>query len=189
MSQFFKQFLLNYKKTGAITASSDHLGMAFIDAANLVQAKTVVELGPGTGALTEKILEHINPSANFFAIEINKHFVKSTQKRCPDVPVYHDSAHNLTKYLKRHGVRSCDCVISGLPWTLFNKSTQYELLNAIQKGIEPWGEFLTFAYVHGLLLPNGKFFRQKLNRNFKDINTSRIVWKNTPPAVVYHAFK
>lgn len=189
MKGFFKQFLLNYRKTGAISASSEQLGKQFIQSSHLSHAKSVVELGSGSGVLTRKILENISPSADFFAMEINPVFVRETQRRCPNAPVYQDSAHNIQKYLDLHQLNGVDCIISGLPWSLFSRRYQEILLEAIADSLNPGGEFLTFAYIHGLFLPSGRIYRKKLPGKFTLVNHSRIVWKNAPPALVYRAKK
>ena len=187
--EFFRQFLLNYRKTGAIAASSEKLGKKFIESANIEDADCVVELGSGNGVLTEKIQQHLKPGATFFAMEINPYFVKKTQARCPDVTVYQDSADRIRYYLKQHGVEGCDCVISGLPWSLFSKSYQETLLSEIFDSLIEGGDFLTFAYIHGIYLPSGRVYRKALPDIFKEVQHSKIVWNNAPPAIVYKATK
>lgn len=189
MKSFFKQFLLNYRKTGAISASSERLGTQFIESSELAKAKRVVELGSGSGVLTRKILDHLAPDAEFFAMEINPVFVRETRKRCPEATVYQDSAHHLYRYVAQHNWEGVDCVISGLPWSLFKPRFQEILLEEILHNLNHEGEFLTFAYIHGLLLPSGRIYRKKLPGKFSLVDHSRIVWKNAPPALVYRAKK
>lgn len=189
MKPFFKQVLLNYRKTGAISASSRHLGEKFIDFSDLSEAASVVELGSGTGVLTKQIQENLGAGAEFFAMEINPAFVRETQKRCPSIAVYQDSAHNIHRYLEQHNLKGVDCIISGLPWSLFSPRYQEILLEEIFSSLNPGGEFLTFAYIHGLFLPSGKIYRKKLPNKFSLVDHSRIVWKNAPPALVYRAKK
>ena len=189
MKGFFKQFLLNYRYTGAISASSERLGTQFIESSELPTAKRVVELGSGSGVLTRKILDNLTEGAVFFAMEINPVFVKETRKRCPEATVYQDSAHHLHKYVSDHNWTGVDCIISGLPWSLFKPRFQEILLEEILKNLNPGGEFLTFAYIHGLFLPSGRIYRKKLPGKFSRVHHSRIVWKNTPPALVYRAKK
>ena len=102
MFRFLKQYILDPKKTGAIATSSNRLAELITESANLPKAKTVVELGSGTGAFTEKILKKINENTIFFSIELNPYFAKETKKRCPDAIVYNDSAENLREYLLKH---------------------------------------------------------------------------------------
>ncbi len=47
------------------------------------------------------------------------------------------------------------------------------------------GQFATFAYLQELLLPAGLRFRRMLRHYFREVSTSRTVWKNLPPAFVY----
>ena len=51
------------------------------------------------------------------------------------------------------------------------------------------GYFATFAYLQGLMLPAGIRFRKLLNELFSEVTTSRVVWKNLPPALVYRCRK
>ena len=128
MQRFLKQFIKHPRKTGAIAASSKHLARKIVATASLPRARVVVELGPGTGVFTELILQHLPRGAVFFALELNSGFVAETRKRCPSATVYHDSAAHIKKYLRQHGAEQCDCIISSLPWGVFEKRLQIELL-------------------------------------------------------------
>ena len=52
--------------------------------------------------------------------------------------------------------------------------------------LKPGGQFVTFAYLQGLLLPAAKRFRGLLEQTFRQVTTSRVVWKNVPPALAYY---
>ncbi|MEA3343945.1 MAG: rRNA adenine N-6-methyltransferase family protein [archaeon] len=189
MFDLMRQFILD-SKTGAVARSSEEFANLIADTANLSNAQTVVELGPGTGTYTEKILERISDDTVFFSLEINPFFVKEAKKRCPSAIVYQDSAANVNKYLKKHGVDGCDCIISGLPWACFDRELQENLLRAIVDALNPGGEFVASACLPGILfLPTGKRFRNMLGDRFKKVTTSGIVWKNIPPALVYYCKK
>ena len=54
-------------------------------AAELSQFKTVIEIGPGLGALTEKIVLNILPETNFLAVEKDFRFIPLLEKRFPSV--------------------------------------------------------------------------------------------------------
>lgn len=187
LMRFLKAFVTNPTKTGAIAPSSAGLSELITDTADLADVKAVVEFGPGTGVFTEKILEKKPKHAVFFAVELNEDFVSATRTRCPDALVYHDSATNTPQYLADHGLKQCDCVICGLPWASFNESLQNDLLDTIVDILAPGGRFLTFAYLQGLLLPAGRRFRKKIQSRFEQVNTTRTVWRNVPPAFVYCA--
>jgi phospholipid N-methyltransferase len=51
--------------------------------------------------------------------------------------------------------------------------------------LRPGGQFVTFAYLHGLPLPAGRRFANRLPEYFSEISRSRTVWMNLPPALVY----
>ncbi|MCX6997510.1 MAG: hypothetical protein NTV49_10595 [Kiritimatiellaeota bacterium] len=186
MHKFLKQFITHPRKTGAVAASSKHLARSIVATANLAQARVVVELGPGTGVFTEKILQHLPRGAVFFALELNPGFVAETRKHCPTATVYHDSALHIKKYLRQHGVEHCDCIISSLPWGVFKKSQQAELLDAIIGALHHNGEFLTFTYLGGLLLPSARDFLKLLRSYFMIVRKTPVVWRNIPPAFIYH---
>lgn len=189
MLKFTKEFILSPKKTGAIAPSSSELATTITDIANLAMADTVVEFGSGTGVFTERILENIGDDTIFFALEINPFFVKKTQQRCPEAIVYQDWASNVKQYLEEHGRTHCDCIVSGLPWTLFDEDEQNELLKVISDSLSPDGTFVSFTYLGGNLSPGGRRFKKHLHRHFSSISKSRMVWNNLPPAFVYACSK
>ena len=74
-TDFARQLAHQPATTGAIAPSSKSLAKKVIRHASLANAKTVVELGPGTGVFTEQILRGLNCKQKFFAIELNRTFV------------------------------------------------------------------------------------------------------------------
>jgi phosphatidylethanolamine/phosphatidyl-N-methylethanolamine N-methyltransferase len=186
-SQFLKEFLRHPTATWAITESSTELTELITDTADLSCASVVMEFGSGTGVFTEKILEKSSGNTTTIVLEINPTFVEATRKRCPQATVFHDSAVNAAHHLKRAGLHQCDRIICGLPWAGFSKSLQDQLLDTIMEVLTPGGKFLTFAYLHGLLLPSGRRFRRSLATRFQKTEKTPIIWKNLPPAFVYCA--
>ena len=178
-----------YRETGAVASSSQGLAELITDCASLHKAEVVIELGPGTGVFTEKILEKMRDNGIFFALEINRRFVEATRLRCPQCRVLHDSAAQAKKHLNALGIQHCDSVVSGLPWAAFPEGVQDEILEAVLNALKPGGTFVTFAYLHSLLLQRGKMFRRKLFNRFSQIERSPTVWRNMPPAFVYRAIR
>ena len=185
--QFLRHYFRSPMKTVAVATSSRQLAERIIGMADLSGARMVIELGPGTGVFTERILAALPPACEFFALEINADFVAATRRRCPGARVHHDTAARANHYLRALGRTGCDRIISGLPWASFAASLQDELLGTIVEALEPGGLFLTFAYLQGLLLPTGQRFRRKLSARFASIQRSHTVWRNVPPAFVYCA--
>lgn len=182
-------FIRNITKTGAVSSCSEEVANVLSKRANLSQAKTVVELGSGTGAITKKLLEHINDDTLFLALELNDHFVNETRKSCPNAIVYHDSAENIAVCLKKHGKDSCDSVISTLPWTIFDGPLQERILQAIWDVLPEGGQFLTVTYTFAPLLPSGRRFKKLLHGRFAEVVRTKPIWKNLPPVYVYHCKK
>ncbi len=183
------QSLSHPKKTGSITPSSKKLSNLITDKAQLNKLSIVVEFGSGNGAFTEKILEKLADNAIFFALEINPEFAEVTKQRCPKAIVYNDSAQNVKHYLKKHGKESCDCIISGLPWTIFESSLQSSLLRTAYDILKPGGKLLTMIYIHRVPSLTARGFKTKLYNTFPIVTKSKTVWLNIPPAFIYCAEK
>lgn len=183
--KFFTQFIFHPTKTGAILPSNEKLCELMTDMADLGNVSTVVELGSGTGVITEKILNKKGPDTKFFAMEINPAFVEATLRRCPGATVYQSSAENARFYLEVNGESGCDRIVSSLPWSTFNGETQELILNSIYETLNPGGKFLTYAYSLGLLFPSAWRLRRLLRSKFDKVIKSSIVWSNIPPAFIY----
>lgn len=156
---------------------------------DLARAGTVVELGPGTGAFTKVIVERLGPATQFFALELDAHHVRGLKKRFPRVHFHHDNAARLPDYLLHHRRTSADGIISGLPWSVIPEAEQNFILGAILDSLAPDGIFTTFAYVHARWMRGARSFHDRLSRHFAEVSTSKIVWRNLPPAVVYRCRK
>lgn len=189
MVSVFREFMHDREGVGAVAESSSELAGLVARTPDLARALTVVEVGPGTGVFTERIARRIGNGTLFFTVEINRNFAMKTRERCPGVTVYNGSAVNLKRYLRRHGREECDCVVSSLPWAGFDAERQEELLGAIAEALSPGGEFVTLAYLSGLRLPGGRRFRRLLLDNFGRVTRTRTVWRNIPPAFLYHCQK
>ena len=182
---FIRQFARSPIKTGAVAASSRPLARLITEQAQVDTAKVVLELGPGTGAITECIMESKAPYTRFLALEINPAFVEATRRRCPDAQVRMGDAVHARQYLEDMGENYCDTVVSGLPWASFTPSRQDLLLRTIRDILRPGGRFLTFAYVQGLILPPARRFEKQLRTRFRRVRTTPVVWRNLPPAFIY----
>jgi phospholipid N-methyltransferase len=121
----------------------------------------------------------------FFALELNETMNRIVSEQVPEVTIFQDSASEIRKYLKQFGFSYADAIISGLPWAAFPELLQDEILEETSRGLKKGGTFSTFAYLHGLYLPSGIRFRKKLKEHFSEVETSQVVWKNLPPAMVY----
>ena len=182
---FFRMFLAEPSVVGAIVPSSAALATEIVRLAAVSRARTIVELGAGTGAITSVITREAPSDAMVISIEIHTTFARILSSRFQNVHVVTDSAERVGDYLHAAARTTADCVVSGLPWAAFNDALQLRLLGVIKKVLAPGGVFATFAYVHASMLPAARRFRGHLEEMFSGVDISPVIWRNLPPAFVY----
>lgn len=187
--KFFKSFLKKPGEIGAVIPSSRLLADTITSEIGLSKASAVVELGPGTGVFTKTITKKINKNARFFTVERNRDIFECFREMFPDVTAYNRCASELPKMLSEEGIQSLDVIISGLPWAAFPAEIQDKIINSLVDALNKRGIFTTFAYLQGLLLPAAHRFRTLLKSKFSVVKTSKVVWRNAPPAFVYRCRK
>ena len=186
---FFYNFVRHPKSTGAVFPSSRRLAEKMIDGAGLETAASVVELGPGTGAFTGTIAERLDDPGIYLGLELREKFAAIVQDKFPQLLVVNDSAEKIVENLGKIDRQEADAIISGLPWAAFDSNLQKRIMSSVTAALAPGGKFSTFTYLHACRLPAGKRFRALLDENFSDVQTSKTVWRNLPPAFVYHCTK
>lgn len=186
---FLKQAFSSPKTVGAIIPSSKYLAEKFVKTANLSSSKVVVEIGCGTGVVTEKLVDSLNSETSFFAVELNSTLADLIKKKFPKINVFNRCAQELPEILSSEGAGKADTIISSLPWASFDLDLQYQILDAIIDSLSDNGEFLTFTYTGANKLPGGKRFLVMLNQKFSKVEKTKIVWANFPPAFIYHCKK
>ena len=186
---YFLQFISQPQAIASVAPSSQALGDAMMRHGRVAEANTVVEFGPGTGAITQVICRTLKPGAAFLAIETNPKFVELISEHYPEVHVVEDDALNVGKHLQKLGLANCDVLISGLPFAAFDDGIQTGLLDAAYEVLAPGGRFVTFTYIHSPLLPRGNRFRDKLVDKFGSVERTPVIWRNLPPAFAYVALK
>jgi phospholipid N-methyltransferase len=150
-------------------------------------ARCVVELGPGTGAITREIVNRAAAVETFAAVELDAELCAGLREKFPTARFFNDSAANLAVLLEKDGLPRADIVLSGLPWAHFPERLQSGILESVRAALAPGGTFVTFAYCSGFLLPGSYSFRRQLRARFSQVRTSPWILKNIPPAFVYYA--
>nr|WP_246195548.1 methyltransferase domain-containing protein [Halopolyspora algeriensis] len=145
----------------------------------------VVELGPGTGALSGAVAERLPAAGRHIAVELDTGMVEHLRTSMPWLEVIQGDAQQLGQLLTEAGVQSVDAVVSGLPWSLFAGDSQTRILEEVGGVLVPGGAFTTIAYAHALGMPGARSFRRRLGRAFDEVVTTRTVWRNLPPARTY----
>lgn len=182
---FFNSFVKRPGQVGAVAPSGRPLCRMLVDSFDWDCIEYVVEFGPGTGVVTELIIDRKRPETQFFAVERNSRLANLTRQRCPSADVVEGCVTEIERLCAQRDFPRVDAIVSGLPWASFKASLQKEIFQAMFRVLKPGGRFATFAYLQGLGLPAGQRFSKLLRQNFSTVSKSRTVWRNLPPALVY----
>jgi phosphatidylethanolamine/phosphatidyl-N-methylethanolamine N-methyltransferase len=145
----------------------------------------VVELGVGTGAITQVLFNKIGNSQKYVGLELNDDLIEFAQERFPALRFVNDSAENFPKYLDG---QKASAVISSLPWTLMPNDAVTLTLDAIRDNLVPGGVFATYLTLHVLKTPAGKRLQEQIKERFGGFE-SKVVLDNLPPAKIFIARK
>ena len=184
---FFKEYIRNRKTIGAVVPSSPALARRITEAADVSNAGRVLELGPGTGALTAAIADSLPRRSEYLGIELNGDFAARLRLRFPDLQFANAAAQDFDFDAMMAPDERFDVIISGLPWASFPCALQRAILDRVLPRLAPGGRFATFAYWGFHKLPAGRKFRSLLHERLHGAETTRVVWSNVPPAFVYVA--
>ncbi|SHG63203.1 class I SAM-dependent methyltransferase [Streptoalloteichus hindustanus] len=170
---------------GSVAPSSPALGRQLATVVPSVGAPVVVELGAGTGAVTQAIVDRIPRGGTSVALDVDPAMVSYLQVRFPTVDVVRADAAALDEVLSARGIPAVNAVVSGLPWAVFTPEQQSTILAKVTSALAPDGVFTTFAYLHALPLAPARSFRRALRAAFDEVLITRVVWNNLPPAFTY----
>lgn len=186
---FFKEAVRAPHITGAIAPSGRKLARMIVDKAEVATATRILEIGPGTGVFTKRIIEAKPGNAHFVALERNPNFAMGLRSRFPATRIVEGCATELRNHAAEHGFNEADSIVSGLPWTIFDSKLQQTILGGVRDVLASGGMFATFAYFGPHWLPGGQSFRNLLRSVFPDTRLSPVVVENLPPAFVYYCRK
>lgn len=179
--QLLCALLRSPKQVGAVWPSSSALGRELV--AEIVSPAVVVEVGAGTGAVSQVIEQRLCLASSAFYIERDPQLAALAAAKVSNGRVRCLDALDLDDHFD---AASVDHVVCGLPWTNFDPAMQQRLLDCIIRLMRPDGTFSTFAYAHGLFLPRARRFAGLLEDRFCSVRRSSPVLRNLPPAYVYH---
>ena len=181
---FLLQAIKHPFSVGAVTPSSQNLANLIIQHADLNLANAVVELGPGSGSFTYKILDQLDESVPYLGIERNESFAGKLVEQLTAERIALGSAEQLTELLAQHNIVGCNRIISGLPWAVFSADRQDKILSEVANNLAADGKFLTYAYFPFNMFSKGRAFQAKLKQHFSQVEKTEMVL-NLPPAFVY----
>lgn len=141
---------------------------------------SVLELGVGAGAVTDKAHKVMKDKDKYLGFEINSDLYNFVRDRYKDFHFVHASAEVISDYAKN---RKFDLIVSTLPWSLFDDFMRKCILDEVSKHLEKGGYFKTYMVCNALVTKSGKLFRKQLEDRFEV--SSKWVILNIPPAKVF----
>lgn len=200
--EFFRQYLRRFETTGAIAPSSRFLARALTrPLRERSDPVRVLEVGPGTGAVTRDIVRCIKPGDRFDLVEINERFAARLKERFAADSHYRQVADRAEVHVcplqEFSPAGPYDVIISGLPFNNFPAALVDELLELCLGMLNPGGTLSFFEYmyvrpVRRIISPSHEKTRLAEIERILQERFSRHrfhtdwVFVNVPPAWVQH---
>jgi phosphatidylethanolamine/phosphatidyl-N-methylethanolamine N-methyltransferase len=136
----------------------------------------VIELGPGTGPITEALVEQGVDPARLVLLEFNPAFCELLRRKFPTATVVQGDAYRLRHSLAELGAHKASAVVSGLPLMTKPVRTRLRLLREAFALLQPDAPFVQFTYA--VVPPIPQLASVK-------VEASERIWLNLPPARVW----
>jgi phosphatidylethanolamine/phosphatidyl-N-methylethanolamine N-methyltransferase len=179
-ARFFRSWLDNPGIAGAVSPSGRFLARMMARYVDPRKAGPIVELGPGTGAITEALLARGIAPGRLFLVEFDASFCKLLKRRFPGVRVIKGDAYQLAQTLKARLRRPASAIVSSLPLLLKPETQRLALLADAFDCMRPDGCFVQFTYGRVSPVPLDKASALDFH-----VEASPPVWLNLPPARVW----
>jgi phospholipid N-methyltransferase len=198
---FLAQVLRNYHTTGAVIPSGRALASALCRHVGTGAPQKILEAGPGTGAVTGRVVERLRPEDQLWMVELNPTFAAHLRVAFEQRPALRAAAgrcHLVEGSLQELGQNGeFDVVVSGLPLNNFSLQDVRAILEAYSKLLKPAGILSFFQYI---LIRDAKAMvsvgveRKRLKSVGAAIDglleerefAREWIWPNVPPAWVHH---
>jgi phosphatidylethanolamine/phosphatidyl-N-methylethanolamine N-methyltransferase len=178
---FFRKFLRHGITIASIWPSSRSLARATVKEVDWDRAKVIVELGAGTGPITDQVIGRLKAHTRFIAIERDADFARILRDRfanLPNVEIVHADVRDLDAILKKRGITKVDYFVSGLPTPSLPEGVQRRMLASVRKYMPAHGVYSNITEIPYFYL---KYYKSV----FRDVNFQMVV-TNMPPGGVYH---
>lgn len=177
---FLQEWLRSPRRIGAVSPSSKALGGLMASFVPLEGDGVVLELGPGTGAVTACLLDHGVPADQLVCLEYAPHFCAHLEARFAGLSVLQGDAYRPGGSLSRLvGDRPIAAVVSSLPLMARPEHERADVLDRYLGLLAPGRPLIQFTYA--LTVP------VRPERIGAKAYVSPWVTRNLPPArvVVY----
>jgi phosphatidylethanolamine/phosphatidyl-N-methylethanolamine N-methyltransferase len=179
--RFLRSWFQNPLIAGAVAPSGKALARTMAGFVDIQSKGPVIELGPGTGPVTEALLKHGVAEERLVLLEYSQDFCENLRQRFPKATIIQGDAYALKNTVGLLLKEPAAAVVSSLPLLTKPQDQRLALLNEAFNLMQPNAPFIQFTYssVSSIPLDNAD---HKVKFNAK--SSSRI-WLNIPPARVW----
>jgi phosphatidylethanolamine/phosphatidyl-N-methylethanolamine N-methyltransferase len=178
-ASFLKTLITAPRLTGAVAPSGRALARAMAAAIGSPPRGLVVELGPGTGPVTQALIETRVSPERLVLVEYDPSFCRMLEKRFGGVRVIQGDAYDLPRTLAPFAGQPIAAVVSSLPLLNQPPPRRTKLIADAFALMGPAGVFVQFTY--GLQSP----IPREVCANRYAATRSRPILLNLPPAFVW----
>ncbi len=174
---FIRSWIERPLTVGAVTPSGKILARAMARYVDPNSTGPVVELGPGTGPVTEALVEAGVDPSRLVLVEFDPTFCRILRSRYPDATLVQGDAYSLRRLLETLLIQPAAAVVSGLPLITKPIKMRLRLIRDAFDLMVPGAPFVQFTYSVASPVP-------KRFAGFSAEASERI-WMNIPPARVW----
>jgi phosphatidylethanolamine/phosphatidyl-N-methylethanolamine N-methyltransferase len=175
--RFIRSWIEKPLSIGAVTPSGKVLARTMASYVDAASKGPVIELGPGTGPVTEALVEHGIDPARLVLVEFNPVFCRLLRTRYPDATVVQGDAYRLKNLLGGIVREPAAAVVSGLPLMTKALRTRLRLMVDAFTLTAPGAPFVQFTYAVVPPIPKAL--------PGVHAKPSELIWLNLPPARVW----
>ena len=175
--RFLRSWIEKPLHMGAVMPSSKLLARTMAQYVDVESKGPVVELGPGTGAITNALIEHGVDQKRLVLVEYNPGFCALLRDRYPQAKVVQGDAYKLRDSLLKVLDVPASAVVSGLPLVTKPMLTRLKLIRDAFAALAPGAPFVQFTYSVAPPIPK--------SRPGVSTEASERIWMNLPPARVW----
>lgn len=145
-ARFIRQWIENPRLIGAVSPSGRALARAMAGFVELDRDGPIVELGPGTGPVTQALLARGVEPERLVLVEYESRFCHLLAERFPGVNIVQGDAYGLKSTLDGKVVGRVATVVSSLPLLVRPERDRVELLRQAFELMGDDGLFIQFTY-------------------------------------------
>jgi len=143
---FFRTWATSPLKMGSLTPTSRALARVMVELAGADPAGFTLETGPGTGVVTQALIDSGIAAERIVSVEWDQDFCKHLKKRFPGINVIRGDALDLDTTLGEFRDVKFSAALSGLPLLNLPKKKRAPYLESILDHLVPGGVISQLSY-------------------------------------------